>query len=162
MVGEWTSAGMEMRIDQMSGSGGAGVAMNIDSTGFTELDFGGMERIDYTVGGEAVSAGYWVYTGTASGTLALPPPGETSGTWEHAGEANYSGLGAHVVITSPFELDLGELSIAELAGSAGDVAGGISSEPVVDGSWSCTEDTLVSTAPDNLDVTWTFTRTGPG
>jgi len=161
VVGQWTSVGVEMRIENVSGAGGAGVAMHIGPTGQLDLDFTGMERINYTASGPDPISGYWFYTGTVSGALALPPAGDSSDTWEHAGDPDYSSLGARVVVTSPFELDLGELSLGELA-AAGDVGGAVDTEPVISGRWSCTGDTLTTTAPSGLDVTWTFTRTGPG
>lgn len=163
LVGQWESTGMDMRIDDvgMTASGGAGVAMHIDPDGQLEVSFDGMERIDYSVSGEAPSAGHFVYAGGVSGAVALPPADATSGEWEHLDEDTHTDLRAHMVVTSPFEFDLGELDLTDLADH--DTGGAISSEPAVYGTWECDGDTLTSTAPAaDGRTTWTFTRTGPG
>ncbi|HWG98935.1 MAG TPA: hypothetical protein VNV66_06340 [Pilimelia sp.] len=82
VVGQWRSTAVNARIGGNAASaqlnGGEGISVNIEQSGATRIDFGGMEPVTFTarVGGADVR-GRFVYGGRASGQVTTGS-GETT------------------------------------------------------------------------------------
>jgi hypothetical protein len=165
LVGQWTSAGFDIATAHVAEHGGAGVKMHIDPKGNGTVVFTGMAPITFTTTTSAQAVvGQFTYAGTTTGVVKLPPGGVSSGTWEAAGPGTVSGLVADISITSPVQVHLPPLDLAQLAGGFAGAGGAVGKPELMNGTWSCTGNTLVSTAPpaSGITGTWTLTRTGPG
>jgi hypothetical protein len=165
LIGQWTSTEVEVRTGSLVERGGAGVRLHVDPTGHVTLTFDGMAPVTFTrQSGSQEFAGQFTYAGTLTSTITLPATISGSGNWPEAQPADASRITVTVHLSKPVTVDLEPINLAGLAGSfagAGSVVGG---QPVLSGGWTCSGDTLVTTAPANSAVSgsWTFKRTGPG
>jgi hypothetical protein len=157
LVGSWTTTSIDLTIDEMSMTGGAGARMIVDKAGKTTVTLDGMAPIRFSLS-TADLAGRFVYHGGANGRITLPPATATSGAWRYAGGSNIS---ASVTFTKPIAFSIGPTTLSELAGQAG--GGGIArANPVGTGRWTCSGDSLriTPTLPVNVSGGWNWTRTG--
>ena len=161
LVGRWTGVNFDVHVDTVSESGGAGVTLHIDPSGHVTVAFAGMQPVVFHT---SAADGSFVYAGTVTGTITLPPGGATSGTWAYASPANVSSLTATIHLSRPITLDYGPLDVASLAAIGGGSGAAVSTRPVVTGGWRCSGNTLVTSPPADSPVTgsWTLTRSGPG
>jgi hypothetical protein len=165
LVGQWTSVGFDIATAHITEHGGAGVKMHIDPKGNGTVVFTGMAPVTFTTTtSNPAITGQLTYAGTTTGVMKLPPGGASSGQWESAGPGTVSGLIATVQITSPFKASLPPMDVAKLASGIAGAGDAVSKPELMSGTWTCTGDTLVTTAPPASGVTgtWTLTRTGPG
>jgi hypothetical protein len=165
LVGQWTSANVDVRTPHISEHGGAGVRLHIDPKGNTTLTFYGMAPVTFTgQTGSSQFTGTLTYAGTLTSTMVVPAGTSGTGTWQEAKPADMSRISATVHVTKPFAVTVGPYSLAQFAGSAGGAGAAVSGKPVLTGGWTCGPDTLVTTPPPNSAVSgsWTFNRTGPG
>ena len=163
LIGQWTGTGFDVRTPNLTETGGAGVRLHIGPQGNTTVAFDGMQPIDFTSStGSETFAGTLDFSGTLSGVIKLPPPGQSSGQWMYASAPTTGSLQGTVHFTSPVTLDLGPLDLSSLLGESGG-SQAVPAQPVIYGNWTCSANTLVSTAPSStVSGRWTLTRTGPG
>ncbi len=152
LVGAWTSTGFDVSAGKLHESGGAGVRMTIGPTGAGKVVFDGMKPVRFT--GQA--AGTLTFHGSTSGAIRLPAAGVTQGKWVTTRAGDVSGLTADVSVTSPAKVSMRGLAVGDLAKSMA----GASAPQLTSGTWHCTGDTLVSTAPTGgaAHGSWTLTR----
>jgi hypothetical protein len=147
LVGRWTATGYDISAGGLTETGGAGVTMTISSSGAARVVYTGMRPVRFT--GKA--SGTVVFHGSTTGAVRLPAPGVTAGTWETTKAGGIDGITADVSVTAPAKLTMHDLSVGQMARSLG----GMSAPQLTAGTWRCTTDTLISTAPAG---TWSFTR----
>jgi hypothetical protein len=164
VTGTWRTTGVSgtdgSDIANWELSGGSGVSVAIGAGGTVEVDFSGMQPVDFAARVADVDvAGRFSYGGQASGTVRTE--GDTSGSWEPEGQVDWAGLRLTVDLTEPVvarPLDdepIGD-SIANLAEQAGDA---VDINPFLGtGSYRCEGDTLVLSQDDDLDTEWTLQR----
>jgi hypothetical protein len=152
LVGSWTSTGFDVSAGELHESGGAGVRMTISPTGGGKVVYDRMKPVRFT--GQAV--GTVTFHGSTSGAIRLPAPGVTDGKWVTTKAGDVSGLTADVSMTSPAKVSMRHLAVGDLAKSMA----GASAPQLTSGTWHCTGDTLVSTAPAGSAAhgSWTLTR----
>jgi hypothetical protein len=148
LVGAWTSTGFDISAGKVHESGGAGVRMTIGSTGAGKVVYDGMKPLRLT--GQVT--GTVTFHGSASGAVRLPAAGVAEGKWVTTRTGDVSGLTADVSITSPAKMSMQHLAVGKLAKSMA----GASAPQLTSGTWRCSADTLVSTAP--AGGSWTLTR----
>jgi hypothetical protein len=106
--------------------------------------------------------GSYVYNGSASGRVNLPPAGASSGTWDPVSGGESFNITATVSVTSPVAITLGPLDLASIAGALGGAGGAVGAQPFGPGGWTCSGDRMVITPLQGSGVTgtWTLQRTG--
>jgi hypothetical protein len=152
LIGTWTSTGFDIAAGTLRETGGAGVRMTIGPTGAGKVVYDGMKPVRFT--GQAT--GTVRFHGTTRGAVRLPAAGVAEGKWVTTRLGDVSGLTADVSMTSPAKVSLRHLDIGKLAKSMG----GVSAPQLTAGSWRCSGDTLVTTAPAGSGAhgSWTLTR----
>jgi hypothetical protein len=136
------------------------VKLVLDKTGAMTVTFDGMAPVIFETTAPTAIAGTYVYSGSASGKVKVPPPGASAGTWEVVSSDTFANITATLQLTSPFAFSFGPLNLAELAGELG--GGAVSSQPFGPGGWTCSGDRMVITPVQGSGVTgtWTLQRTG--
>jgi hypothetical protein len=160
VVGNWTGVGYDLAAAGQTQHGGAGVKLVLDKTGQMTVTFDGMAPVVFETTAPTAIAGSYVYSGTASGRVKVPPPGASAGNWDVVSSDSAADITATVQLTSPFALTLGPLNLAQLASELG--GGAIGSSPFGPGGWTCSGDRMVITPVQGSGVTgtWTLQRTG--
>lgn len=145
-------------------AGGAGVTMDIDPDGATEVGFAGSRPLTFAA--EAAGAtlkGEVQYSGSLRGGVNFVPQDSAgSGTWEPHLNSGDNDLRATVKLIEPISvtlLDNARLTrvAGEQLGNAGDA---VDIQPILrGGTYRCADDTLrVQTRDDGPNVVWTFSR----
>ena len=152
LVGSWTSTGFDISAGKLRETGGAGVRMTIGPTGAAKVVFDGMKPVRFS--GQAT--GTVTFHGSTRGAVRLPAAGVTAGKWVTTKGGDVSGLTADVSMTSPAKVSMRGLAVGQLAHSTA----GASAPQLTAGTWRCTGDTLVSTAPAGSAAhgSWTLAR----
>lgn len=152
LVGSWTSTGFDISAGSLHETGGAGVRMTIGPTGAGKVVYDGMKPVRFT--GQAT--GTVTFHGSTRGAVRLPAAGVAAGKWVTTKLGDVGGLTADVSMTSPATVSLRHLAVGKLAQNMA----GASAPQLTSGTWRCTGDTLVSTAPAGTGAhgSWTLTR----
>lgn len=159
LVGQWRSVGFAISNANVTESGGAGIRMRIDAKGRNTVDFAGMAPIHFDAHTSGTTVvGSFTFQGRTAGAIRLPAAGATTGPWQVTQGGGANSITVDVHLTSPITYDMKRFTVGAAAGA---VAGGaVGSPQLTSGTWRCTGDTLVSTAP-SAHGSWTLTRTGP-
>jgi hypothetical protein len=160
LVGTWTSTRFQAANATVTEAGGAGVVMRISADGATVIDFGHMAPVTLT----GSVQGDLVFGGQVTGRLALPtgpPQGSHPWTPVPGSAIDYRSLTATVHTTSPVDYTYGPVSVSDLAASFGAGGGGVDTQPLSGGTWTCQGQTLVIHAPASVpsDGIWAWTKT---
>jgi hypothetical protein len=163
VVGNWTGVGYDLAAEGQVQHGGAGVRLVVEKTGQMTVTFDGMAPVVFqtTTPGTEFTGSY-VYNGSASGRVNLPPAGASSGTWDPVSGGESFNITATVSVTSPVAITLGPLDLASIAGALGGAGGAVGAQPFGPGGWTCSGDRMVITPLQGSGVTgtWTLQRTG--
>ena len=164
VTGTWRTTGVSGEDgDELAAwevDGGSGVSVVIGADGAVDVDFSGMQPVEFAARvADVDAAGRFSYSGRVSGTVGTQ--GGTSGSWEPEGEVDWAGLRLTLDLTEPVrarpldEAPVGD-SIADLAEQTGD---GVDVNPFLGpGSYRCEGGTLELTQHDGRDTTWTLQR----
>ncbi|MFI7602513.1 hypothetical protein [Actinoplanes sp. NPDC049681] len=147
LVGNWTATGYDISAGGLTESGGAGVKLTIAASGAARVVYDGMAPVRF----HGRVSGTLIFRGSTTGALRLPPAGATTGRWEVSKVGGIDGITADVTVTAPVKTTMHNLAVGRLARSFA----GMSAPQLTVGSWRCTGDTLISTAPAG---SWSFTR----
>jgi hypothetical protein len=172
VVGKWRSTALTAegasRRNNVSAqlTGGAGISVTIGQTGKTDIDFSGMDPVNFSakVAGADVR-GTFTYAGTAAGqistgaaptgTSASPAP---SGSWEPVGDLNWEATRLTLDLTEPVQArPFDNTPIGKYVGSQSGNA--VDIDPIFDrGTYTCGGDTLTITPDKDADIPWTLKR----
>jgi hypothetical protein len=171
VVGTWRTTGIDAdaasRRNNVSAAltGGAGISVKISEIGATNIDFSGMEPVNFNakVAGATVR-GKFTYGGTAAGHVSTGPapagsatPAPT-GSWAPVGDLNWGETKLTLDLTEPVQArPFDNTPIGRYVGS--DTGNAVDIDPIFDkGTYTCGGDTLTITPDDDADISWTLKR----
>ena len=125
LVGSWKSVQVVLNLSTVQASGGGGVAMKIEPTGASVIDFTPMAPIDATANNSLKFD--FRYSGKATGNLKTPSPGVVG-----VSQSDYSGLKVSAAVKIPGGATVAlfkDTPVASLATLAGSLAAGAKGQP---------------------------------
>jgi len=165
LVGTWKAANLTGKLSGVADGtfqGGGGVLLTIDAGGKTQVDFGPMQPVAFTlsVTGNDVK-GSFAYGGKINGSIKTPA--SATGTLEPTGTVDFSTLTVTLDLTAPAAVRVADKTpLSEFTGTGtAETGGAVDAQPVLKKSaYDCSGSTLkLSTPQGGIDTgTWTFSK----